>query len=169
MALKEWVFDRSQALTDIIWYPNTYYHFFHEMKWFSDQSLASPTLRGNIISSLHSKRYPSLHSFFIESIQLVYLNPKLLNLQKISVRGTDFRLSVVRKSFEWFKWYRYLEISNYNRLVQADIVMSSNMTVFMPLQTNFIQIACKYLCIKRRPMGFFHFVDLYFRKILKLL
>ena len=93
MALKR-VFARSQALTDIIWYSNPYCHFFHEMKWFSNQSLSSPTLRGNIISSHHNKRYSSLHSFFIESIQLVYLNPKLTPAKVTTARAPQTPLDV---------------------------------------------------------------------------
>ena len=38
--------------------------------------------------------------------------------------------------------------------------MWMNVTVLVPLQTNLRQIACKYLCINKRPIGFLHFDDL---------
>ena len=68
--------------------------FFHGMKWSSDQSIHSPNLRGKIISSPHSKRYPSLHSFIIELIQLVYLNPKLPPAKVTTARAPHTPLDV---------------------------------------------------------------------------
>ena len=90
-------------------------------------------------------------------------------LLSIPVRGIDFRLSVVRISLECLWCNRYLEISICNRFSLTAIVMWSNMTVSVPLQTPLRQIAYKYLCINKRQIDFLHFDDLdltsnYFKK-----
>ena len=90
-------------------------------------------------------------------------------LLPIPVRGIDFRLSVVRISLECLWCNRYLGISICNRFSLTAIVMWSNMTVSVPLQTPLRQIAYKYLCINKRQIDFLHFDDLdltsnYFKK-----
>ena len=81
-------------------------------------------------------------------------------LLTIPVRGIDFRLSVVRISLECLWCNRYLEISICNRFALAATVLRNIMTVSEPLQTTFRQIAYKYFCINKRPIGFLHFDDL---------
>ena len=76
------------------------------------------------------------------------------------VRGINFRLSVLQISFQCIQCNRYLEIYNCNCSAQVAIVMRNISTASKPLQTIFRQIACKYLCINKRPIGFLHFDDL---------